>query len=412
MRAGQFEVDSPLLSFKLSPFLDERGNARHLLTCRSSGAPKVAASLYESYLSLKTDSHKGRSASLYALATLYSWAESVDIDVDGLLVGGHGLTASEVSAFSIWLRSRLTGGGPEQLSAHDRHNHNQIVHFCRQACVYFISQYGAVNDRSAGRVREIELLVRAQERSWQKQRVKQRKQSVAPDLSDDELRCIEAFLLPKNRASSVSETVAHRDYLMWRLAIEFGLRIGEMLALRLQDCPGPGRDFLSVVRIEERVGDVVDPRGANAPRPKTLSRDLHPLWSGSNIFQLIGSYSSRFRRSRIKEHGRHVFRWCLPHPFLVVATSGKPLSVSSAQDVARKVKAGTGIDFHWHLGRHAFFNRMYQLARSNQEQQDLVYWGGWESEKSLLIYSRKARADRARGIMRTENEKWAWMQLS
>ena len=408
---GATSVGSTLLSFRLSPFQDDEGFVRHLLTCRSSGEPRIAASLYESYLSLKTDSHKGRSATLYALATLYSWAESVDLELDSLLVGGLGLVAPEVSAFSMWLRTRLGNGNPERLSSEARHNHNQILHFCRQACVYFITQYGPA-DRTADRVRQIELLARAQERSWQKQRLKQRKPSVAPDLSDDELRRIEAFLLPQHRASSVGEAVAHRDYFIWRLTIEFGLRIGEILSLRLQDCPAQGRDFLSVVRIEERTDGVVDPRGANAPRPKTLSRDLHPLWSGSSVFRLIGTYSSRFRRTRVKEHERHVFRWVLPHPFLIVATNGNPLSISATQDIACAIKAGTGIDFHWHLGRHAFFNRMYQLAKTNQEQQDLVYWGGWESEKSLLIYSRKARADRARRIMRTENEKWAWMQLS
>jgi integrase len=410
MKSSQF-VDSSLLAFRLTPFQDEEGFGRHLLTCRLSGAPRIAASLYESYLALKTDSHKGRSATLYGLATLYSWAESVAVQLDALLVGGQGLIASEVSAFSMWLRSRLGHGSPERLSPQARHNHNQILHFCRQACIYFIIQYGSV-DRTVGRVRQIELLVRAQERLWHRQRIKQRKLGVASDMSDDELRRIEAFLLPENRASSVGEAIANRNYLIWRLTIEFGLRIGEILSLRLQDCPAPGRDFLSVVRIEERTDGVVDARGANAPRPKTLSRDLHPLWAGSNIFRLISSYSSRFRRGWVKEHERYVFRWVLPHPFLIVSTKGNPLSLSATQDVASAIKDGTGIDFNWHLGRHAFFNRMYQLAKTNQEQQDLVYWGGWESEKSLLIYSRKARADRARGVMRAENEKWTWMQLS
>lgn len=411
MGAIRSDRESLLLSFRLAPFQDEEGFVRHLLTHRPSGEPRIAASLYESYLSLRTDSHKGRSATLYALAALYSWAESAALDLDSLLVSGRGLVATEVSAFSMWLRSRLGNGNPTRLSSKVRQNHNQILHFCRQACVYFTTQYGPV-DRTADRVRQIELLVHAQERSWQKQRLKQRKPSVAPDLSDDELRRIEAFLLPQHRASFVGDAIATRDYLIWRLTIEFGLRIGEILCLRLQDCPAPDRNFLSIVRIEERTDGVVDPRGANAPRPKTLSRDLHPLWRGSSVFRLISSYSSRFRRARVKEHERYIFRWVLPHPFLIVAIDGDPLSLSTTQDIASAIKVGTGVDFHWHLGRHAFFNRMYQLAKTNQEQQDLVYWGGWESEKSLLIYSRKARADRARGIMRTENEKWAWMQLS
>ena len=412
MNSGQLGVETSHLGFRVSAFLDSAGHARHVLSSRTSGTPGVAASLYESYLALKTDSHRSRSGTLYSVAGLYAWADSVGVDVDALLVGGLGLSASDVSRFSMWLRERLGGVKLADLTPEARSNHNQILHFCGQACVYFITQYGALDNRSIERVRHIEMLVRSQERLWKQKRIKKGRRRVAPNLSDDELRQIETFLLPKNRSADVGEAVAHRDYLIWRLVLEFGLRIGEVLAMRLQDCPGPGRHYLSIVRIEERGDGVVDPRGANAPRPKTLSRDLRQLWSKSNAFQQIGSYSTRYRRGCIKEHGRNVFRWMLPHPFLIVAKDGGPLSMSSAQDIACAIKAGTGIDFHWHLGRHAFFNRMYSLSMTNQELQDLIYWGGWESDKSLLIYSRRARADRARGVMRTENEKWAWMALN
>ncbi len=403
-----------LLAYKVSAFLDTSNVPRHVVTSRQTGAPGVAASLYESYLALRSDSAKSRSAMLYALASLYSWAEftELEFDLDARLIGGLGLSATEVTAFSAWLRVRLSGSKRAVLPATARGNYNQILHFCRQACVHFITQYGPVSDLSVDRVRQIELLVRAQERVWQKARVKNRNQRVAPDLTDDELRRIETYLLPANRAAEVGEAIAHRDYLIWRLTIEFGLRIGEILSLRIQDCPSAGRDFLSIVRIEEREGDATDPRGANAPRPKTLSRDLRSLWQHSNAFKQIGLYATRFRRARVHEHGRYVFRWLLPHPFLLVGAKGMPLSVSTTNDVASAIKRATGIDFHWHLGRHAFFNRMYLNAKSNQELQDLVYWGGWESDKSLLIYSRRARADRARGVMKSENEKCAWMALS
>lgn len=404
--------DRRVLAYQLASFLDDAGAARQILVNRATRVPPIATSLYESFLTLKSDSPQSRSAVLYALASLYSWALTVGKDIDAILLRGLGLAVADVSAFSMWLRSRLGRKGGNQLSAKARANHNQILHWCRQTCIHFITQYAPVDVRSIDRVRQVELVVRSQERAWRMARIKTRRQSIAPDLTDDELQRIERFLHPKNRASIVGEAVANRDYLIWRLTIEFGLRIGEILALRLADCPAPGRSHVSVVRIDERDDGVVDPRGVNAPRPKTLSRDLQPLWPRSPVLGQIGTYSTQFRRARVKVNGRYVHRWVLSHPYLIVTVDGRPLSISSVHDIADEISRSTGIDFHWHLGRHAFFNRMYTLARTNQEMQDLVYWGGWESEKSLLIYSRRARANRARGVLRTENEKWEWMALN
>lgn len=371
----------------------------------------IAASIYETHLAHKSDSQKTRSGSLYGAANLYSWADENGIDLDVQLLNGEGLTTPQISAFSAWLRTRLGEGEKTKLSPESRTTHNQTLHFCRQICVHFITQYATSNSAVAERVMQIELIANSQGREWTRVRIKTRKKRVAPDLTDQELARIEEFLLPENRSRQVGQDIAWRDYLLWRLTIEFGLRLGEVLSLRLQDCPALGRNYISVVRIEERDDGVIDPRGAHAPRPKTLSRDLRFLWKETRFPHLIAQYTTRFRRASLKEHGRQVHRWILPHPFLIVATNGKPLSISTANDVASAIKAATGIKFHWHLARHAFFNRMYLRAKTNQELQDLVYWGGWESEKSLEIYSRRARADRAKGVMRSENEKWSWTAL-
>jgi hypothetical protein len=74
----------------------------------------------------------------------------------------------------------------------------------------------------------------------------------------------------------------------------------------------------------------------------------------------------------------------------------------SAQEIAEKASAETGINFTWHLARHAFFNRAYEAVADIQDPtqrqirlNDLIYWGGWSNEKSLRIYIRRAQRDRA-----------------
>jgi len=403
--------DRVSLAYRVISFLDRDAASRYVLTHRESGRVPIASSIYETHLAQKSDSQKTRSGSLYGIATLYSWADERGIDLDARLLSGEGLAPSQISAFSAWLRTRLGEGEKAKLTPESRTTHNQTLHFCRQTCVYFITQYATSASAVAERVLQIELLANSQSREWARVRIKTRKKRVAPDLTDEELVRIEEFLLPENRSRQVAQGIAWRDYLLWRLTIEFGLRIGEVLSLRLQDCPALGRNYISVVRIEERDDGVIDPRRTHAPRPKTLSRDLRFLWKETRLPQLIAQYTTRFRRASVKEHGRQVYRWVLPHPFLIVATNGNPLSISTANDVASAIKNATGINFHWHLARHAFFNRMYLRAKTNQELQDLVYWGGWESDRSLEIYSRRARSDRAKGVMRSENENWSWIAL-
>lgn len=66
--------------------------------------------------------------------------------------------------------------------------------------------------------------------------IKVRKRSTAPDMKDEEIAAVEQFLRPESRSESVGEPIAWRDYLMWRMAIEFGIRKSEILAMRLSDC--------------------------------------------------------------------------------------------------------------------------------------------------------------------------------
>lgn len=219
---------------------------------------------------------------------------------------------------------------------------------------------------------------------------------------DEEIAAIEQFLKPNNRSSAVGERIAYRDYLMWRMAIELGLRKGEILAMRTSDCPTRNAPYFKIVRIEERGSDYTDPR-PNPPRPKTLSRDLGLLFDSTVFPKLVSDYVSAYRYKIVVINGKKQKQFLLQHKFLIVAHNGEPLSLRAADDVAKAIKRGTGVDFNWHLARHSFFNRAYAAVAGAEDADartaqiaDIVHWGGWESSKSLEVYSRRARAERAR----------------
>ncbi|MBE3638675.1 site-specific integrase [Mangrovicoccus algicola] len=231
------------------------------------------------------------------------------------------------------------------------------------------------------------------------------KEEFAEDLEDAEIREIETFLAHAAASGGADSRVAARDYLMWRMAIEYGLRIGEILALRLEDLPCRTQDWLKILRTDRR-GDLVDPRAPRAPQVKTLGRDLGYYFRNSRFPELFSRYQLSHRWVwASRKSGARYQKTRFAHPYLVInATDGMPLSMQSAQRRAAFIRAETGVDFHWHAARHSFFNRAYVLMDAIKDPLEreemragLVYWGGWSSEDSLDIYTATARRNKARG---------------
>ncbi|MDO6442092.1 site-specific integrase [Marinobacter sp. 2_MG-2023] len=380
----------------------ESGERRFIVVNRETLTPMEAASIYETHLNHRYDSPGTRQQHLNSIVYLYSWAKTQAINLDKQLLSGEGLTQAQARSFAAWLRKyRIEGNGV--LPYKKRRTINKILSLCSVICRWFTTQFARPDSGSTHeQVINIHILVDAQKRMWKELQTKVRQEIFAPDLSDEQIKKVEHFLLPENRHSSVGWDIATRDYLIWRMAIEFGMRIGEILAMRLQDCPGRNSPYFKIVRIEERGPDYFDPRKVPA-RPKTLSRQLGIQLSNTKFPNLLTDYVSTHRYIKAIHKGRNIRKFFLPHPFLLIARNGNPLSGKMADNVAHKIKEGTGVDFHWHLARHAFFNRAYSAVaeiKDRDEQQvklaDLVVWGGWQDPQSLDIYSRRARRERAR----------------
>lgn len=369
---------------------------------RETGTPVEAASIYETHINHRYDSPGTRQQHLNAFVYLYSWAKATAIDLDRQLLRGEGLTQPQARSFAGWLRKSRVGRNGE-VPHTKRRTINSILSVCSVICRWFITQNARPTSESIHkRVIDVQILVDAQKRMWKDLQTKVRQESVAPDLTDEEIAKVEHFLLPQNRHSLVGWDIATRDYLIWRMAIEFGMRLGEILAMRLEDCPGRNSPYFSIVRIEERGPNYFDPRKTPA-RPKTLSRTLGFQLTNTKFPNLVTDYISTHRYVKVVHKGRNIKRFLLPHKFLLIARNGDPLSGKMADNVAHKIKEGTGVKFHWHLARHAFFNRAYSAIANiedREEQQvklaDLVVWGGWQDPQSLDIYSRRARRERAK----------------
>ncbi len=282
---------------------------------------------------------------------------------------------------------------------------------------WFVDRYYDASHAQLPRGVLLDALHETSKRAWKNQRIKDAADPEAPDISDDDISAIETFL--RNAAiCKYPERRWIRAYLIWRLAIEFGLRIGEILALRLEDCPSRVNPAFRVVRIEDR--DVIsDSRSVYSPRPKTSGRDLAPILSNTVFPRLVIDYQADHRLKRVhRANGRVVWRPVLSHTYLLVNDDGDPLSVFTARNLAKAIEKNTGVSFTWHLARHAFFNRTYGAvaAIENPTQRttrlsDLVYWGGWRDPRSLDCYVRRVRKERARTGLAIWNGSNLWEAL-
>lgn len=409
---------SPLYKIGLMRFLGPDGRPRGLLLDRCTHTPSICGSVYESYLSGHLHSHNSLYADLGHFAALLSFGVETDIDLERRLLSGQEMKPSEIDGFARWLIVRFNevDGGLRPAKVKTL---NARLRGARLATEWFINQFLNVDDVTVARSIAVEQAIANSRRSWKRNFRRQVGNVAAPDLSEEDLSAIESFL--RNASSgNKPEPMWVRAYLIWRLVIEFGFRIGEILGFRLEDCPSRTSTTFEVVRIEERTGPS-DPRGVYAPRPKTLSRALAPVLSNSVFPRLVVDYQADHRLRYVRTAaGKIVKRPIFSHQFLLVNDNGDPLPSRSAGNLAQCISRETGVRFHWHLARHAFFNRAYSavaqiadLGAREVHLQDLVHWGGWSDASSLDIYVQSARKKRAAmGLAVWNGARSDWSALS
>lgn len=187
---------------------------------------------------------------------------------------------------------------------------------------------------------------------------------------------------PFRRASRI------RNWLMWCLARECGLRIGEILCLRANDTAQIGGETHVVVRDER---DRPDDTRRNAPSPKTRARTV-PL-VGNGAFALTA-----YQRAGEKAGGRK-----RGTPYLISARTRNPLSERSAGKVIELLAQISNVPISWHDLRHAWATDIARgvlggvLTEADGTPRDpaavrallveqLRLLGGWSEQSTMPMY--------------------------
>lgn len=186
---------------------------------------------------------------------------------------------------------------------------------------------------------------------------------------------------PFRRASRV------RNWLIWSLARDCGLRIGEILTLSaMATHPGDGHRSIVVRRAAHRSDD---PR-KRAPNSKTKARTVP-----------MGEYTRFALKAYVASVGISARR--RGSAYLITSLRGKPLTQNPADRVMRHLGRVTGTAISWHALRHAWatdFARAVLLgvhdgthaADRNPEAmkalliEQLRELGGWSLQSTMPMY--------------------------
>jgi integrase len=178
-----------------------------------------------------------------------------------------------------------------------------------------------------------------------------------------------------------------RNWLMFEVALELGIRRGELLKLRLDSLPRGADDGIRILR---RPDDPHDSR-SKEPAVKTAERVIP---ASRNLLAAIRAYLS---------YPQPMGRVSGKSPYLFVARSGSPASMDTADDVISAIGGHSGVlPLSWHRLRHTWAERMAEAFAGQPNGMDrLVYLGGWTNPHSATRYIQRALARQAKEAVRS-----------
>lgn len=325
------------------------------------------------------------SDALRAVGALYAWMDvHLRRDADSYLAEGGMLTPSELQHFAITLRDQ--GGQGEAGDARVARSLARVGRLTPHVRA-FLYWTAVPQDRGSGgflgaaeALRYFERLVRAFAAFERHGNDSDRIEPLDP-IADAWLRDLvsparpaKGPLRPPFRWNSQNPWQASRlrNWLMYYLARELGLRRGELLKLRIDDITRVGAEQGLYVR--RRPNDIAD-RRRHKPSVKTVSR---PLPISPSLVAALRVYQS----TPLEAGGR----LGADTPYLFVSDEGAALSESGADEIwktARK-RLPVGIPrVSWHTMRHTWAEEIARdLMLNNDENADkalgiLRMLGGW-----------------------------------
>ncbi len=331
-------------------------------------------------------------SNLRVLGKLYRWTqEAAGFDLDDHLTEGCTLQNREIESLA---RSFRSAGGVQELDTGTFDQHLAIVED--------FLKWSLDSENRGGR-RSIDLVQLAQERSrigliLHSLRAGARATDRIEPLEEAEIRAIRNSIGPRRDAQGAlsfpevfSPHTRLRNWLMFEVALELGIRRGELLKLRLDSLPRGADDGIRVLR---RPDDPHDSR-SKEPAVKTAERVIP---ASSNLLAAIRAYLT---------YPRPMGRVSGKSPYLFVARSGSPVSMDTADDVIAAIGGHSGVSpLSWHRLRHTWAERMAEAFADQPNGMDrLVYLGGWTNPQSATRYIQRALASQAKDAVRGYHRK-------
>lgn len=331
-------------------------------------------------------------ANLRVLGKVYRWTqEAAGFDLDDRLTGGRTLQNREIESLARSFRGN-TSAQELDTGAFDQH----------LAIVEDFLKW-SLDSENRGGCRSLDLAQLAQERNRIELILRSlRSGAHASDriepLEEAEIRAIRNSIGPRRDAQGIlsfpevfSAHTRLRNWLMFEVALELGIRRGELLKLRLDSLPRGSDDGIRVLR---RPDDPHDSR-SKEPAVKTAERVIP---ASRNLLTAIRAYLT-YPRPLGRVSGRS--------PYLFVARSGSPVSMDTADDVIAAIGKHSGVSpLSWHRLRHTWAERMAEAFAGQPNGMDrLVYLGGWTNPHSATRYIQRALARQAKEAVRSYHRK-------
>jgi len=345
---------------------------------------------------------------LRSLALLYTWAKSaLERELDDLLEDGQTLTGIQIQDILTFLR---VGGCVVNIDRATISGSNTVA---RHASVIRDFLKWAVDPASQGRSQRVsfdqiryqrlcldEVFHAATRQSGTSGRIR--------PLTAEEVARVDRLIGPHRKedgnlklplqfvtANPFRAATRLRNWLLYGIAIQCGLRRGELLKLRLDDLPHPDSPGL---KIRRRAHDTADSRRYR-PGVKTVERILDlsgELRTGLRAY--LTNRPPSGRRGGVS-------------PYLFVTAEGDALSITGANEVIGVIARAARIDdLSWHSLRHTWAEALAdELLAHHPEEETLALLrtlGGWKPRSTMpLHYTQNAMAKRASVFLRARNER-------
>lgn len=320
---------------------------------------------------------------LYAISKLYTWAQQAGIDLETQLLKGETLNPHQLEILTAYLREYSLARGQPVVSPNTL---NKLLYAIEEFLLWTLDH--AYSSQTAMDLQHHQMARMQLTTTLRSLRYPGHPSQRHQPLSDTEVTAVRTALAPQRDISgkwifpdTFGPTNALRNWLMVEMALELGLRIGELLKLRLDSLPRGSQSRLLVRRYPD---DPYDTR-RHEPAVKTAERGL-PL--SEPLRAALRAYvTGKPPLGRVKGAS----------PYLFVTKAGKPLSKGRANDIVEVISQASRVQpLSWHRFRHTWAEQMatYLLEVPNGIDQ-LMYLGGWTNPQSPLRYMQQAVAKHA-----------------